>query len=102
MTMNAHAMSSLRETQLATQQDMLSKAQNRRNHLVAEWAAKAMGRSDADIYSRVLDAANGNDDKEMAKQLRSELAKAGVALTINEIRACLEEMLDQAALEVSH
>ncbi|MBP1850514.1 ATPase inhibitor subunit zeta [Rhizobium halophytocola] len=100
--MSAHAIPSLRETQLAAQQDMLAKVQDRRNHMVAEWAAKAMGKSNADVYSHVLNAANGNDEKEIAKQLRSELAQAGVALTINEIRACLEEMLDQAALEVSH
>lgn len=99
--MSALAMTSIRETQLATQQSMLAKAQERRNHLVAEWAAKAMGKSNAEVYSRVLTAANGNDDKEIAKHLRTELADAGVALTINEIRSCLQEMLDQAALELS-
>lgn len=84
------------EKQYVRQQELLFKAQARRNALVGRWAAAAMGRTDAEGYARELATTEVNEPHRLLERLRRDFEVAGVKVADREIEVRMADLLDQA------
>ncbi|WP_112828348.1 DUF1476 domain-containing protein [Rhizobium cremeum] len=88
------------EDQYAHQQEMLFKAEARRNVMIGKWAAEAMGRPDGEAYARELALTQVNEPHRLLERLRRDFEAAGVEVKDTEIQSRMLEMLHQAAEEL--
>lgn len=85
------------EDQYAHQQEMLFKAEVRRNVMIGKWAAEAMGRTDGEAYARELALTRVNEPHRLLERLRRDFEAAGVEVKETEIQSRMLDMLHRAA-----
>lgn len=78
-------------------EELMFKAQARRNGLVGLWAAAIMGRADADAYAKDLIAADITEKDGVFARLRRDFDAAGVTVLDDEIRQRMTTLLQDAA-----
>lgn len=88
------------EDQYAHQQEMLFKAEVRRNVMIGKWAAEAMGRADGEAYARELALTQVNEPHRLLERLRRDFEAAGVEVKESEIQTRMLDMLHRAADEL--
>ncbi|ATN33183.1 hypothetical protein ACO34A_05125 [Rhizobium sp. ACO-34A] len=88
------------EDQYAHQQEMLFKAEVRRNVLIGKWAAEAMGRTDGEAYARELALTQVNEPHRLLERLRRDFEAAGVEVKEEDIQSRMLDMLHRAAEEL--
>lgn len=88
------------ENQFAHQQELLFKAQVRRNAMAGRWAANVIGLHDGEAYARDLAMSQVNEPHRLIERLRHDFEAAGVTVGEKEIAARLEEMLESASEEL--
>ena len=92
------------EKKFAHDEQLLFKAQARRNKMLGLWAAEKLGKSgaDADAYAKTVVIADleeaGDDD--VFRKVRKEFDAAGVDQSDHQIRRTMEELLAKAVAEV--
>jgi Uncharacterized conserved protein len=89
------------ENKFAHDEELKFKAQVLRNRLAATWAAPLAGKTDVDAYVvEVIDAAlkAGGD---VFDKLKSDLDAAGAAVSADDLRAKLDQLLGTAIEQVS-
>ncbi len=88
------------EKKFALDQEMLFKAQARRNKLLGLWAAEQMGMSEeeAQDYAMTVVKADMEEpgDEDVFRKIRADFDAHGVALTDHQIRRTMEELLVKA------
>ena len=92
------------EKKFAHDQDLLFKANARRNKMLGLWAAEKMGLSgpDADAYAKevvVADFEEAGDD-DVLRKVRKDFDAKGVALSDQEIRKTMDGLLAQAVAQI--
>ena len=91
------------ENKFAHDQDLKFKIMSRRNRLLGQWAAEALGKTgdDAVIYARtVADAGFAEDgDTGVLRKVAADLAGNGV--TEPQVRARMQDLLAVAAVQIS-
>ena len=92
------------EKKFAHDQDLLFKANARRNKMLGLWAAEKMGLSgpDADAYAKevvVADFEESGDD-DVLRKVRKDFDAKGVALSDQEIRKAMDGLLAQAVAQI--
>ena len=92
------------EKQFAHDEDLRFKATARRNKMLGRWAAEKQGLSgDAiDAYAKevvVADFEEAGDD-DVFRKIRADFDTKGVALSDDEIRSQMNQMLAQAVAEI--
>lgn len=79
------------------------KAEARRNKLLAQWAAPKIGRDDVDAY--VLEVIKSDfeeaGDDDVLRKVSADLAKVGGGITDEELRAKMDELMDEAREQIS-
>jgi hypothetical protein len=92
------------EKKFAHDEQLLFKAQARRNKMLGLWAAEKLGKSgaDADAYAKTVVIADleeaGDDD--VFRKVRKDFDAAGVDQSDHQIRRTMEELLAKAVAEV--
>lgn len=75
-----------------------ARASAARNLMLGKWAASLMGLKDAEAYGRAV-AKPGNEppaDEDVLRKVSRDLTDSGLAVSITEVRAKMEEFLAQA------
>ena len=90
------------ENKFAHDQELKFKALARRNKLAGLWAAGLLGKADADAYAKEVVAADFEEagEEDVFRKLRRDLDAAGVAISDQDIRAKMLELLAQAVSQV--
>jgi len=92
------------EKKFALDEEQKFKAEARRNRLLGLWAAGKLGMSGdaANAYAREVVAAEFSEggDAAVARKLMSDLAAKGIAISEDEIRTQMTELLAQAVAQV--
>jgi hypothetical protein len=92
------------ENKFALDEELRFKATARRNKLLGLWAAEKLGKSgtDADAYAKSVVLADFEEagDEDVLRKVRSDFATGSVAVTDEEIRRVMSELLIQAAEEI--
>lgn len=92
------------EKQFAHDEELKFKATSRRNKLLGLWTAEKLGRKgpDADSYAKEVVMADfeeaGEDD--VFRKIRKDLDAAGVAVTDQEIRSAMIELMGKAVEQI--
>jgi hypothetical protein len=90
------------EKQFAHDEELKFKATSRRNKLLGLWAAEKLGRTDADAYAKDVVMADfeeaGEDD--VFRKVRKDFDAAGVAVTDQEIRTVMVELMAKAIEQI--
>jgi len=92
------------EKKFAHDEQLLFKAQARRNKMLGLWAAEKLGKTgaDAEAYARTVVIADleeaGDDD--VFRKVRKDFDAAGVEQSDHQIRRTMEELLARAVAEV--
>jgi hypothetical protein len=92
------------EKQFAHDEELKFKATSRRNKLLGLWAAEKLGRKgpDADAYAKEVVMADfeeaGEDD--VFRKVRKDLDAGGVAVTDEEIRAMMTQLMGSAVQQI--
>src|SRR5215467_13663700 len=91
------------EKQFALDEEHKFKAQARRNRLLGLWAAEKLGKSgdDAAAYAKEVIAAEFEDarDGAVVKKVAGDLSAKGIAISEQEIRVRMDELMLQAAAQ---
>ena len=92
------------ESKFALDAELKFKAESRRNKMIAEWAGERLGMTDAEIaeYVKVVrktDFEEAGDD-DVFRKIRADLDAKSVAVTDDELRKVMDEMLAKAVAEV--
>ena len=92
------------EKKFAHDQDLLFKANARRNKMLGLWAAEKMGLSGpaADAYAKevvVADFEEAGDD-DVLRKVRKDFDAKGVALSDQQIRKTMDELMAQAVAQI--
>lgn len=92
------------EKKFAHDEQLLFKAQARRNKMLGLWAAEKLGKSgaDADAYAKevvIADLEEAGDD-DVFRKVRKDFDAAGVDQSDHQIRRTMEELLAKAVAEV--
>jgi hypothetical protein len=92
------------EKKFAHDEELLFKANARRNKLLGLWAAEKMGLSGpaADAYAKevvVADFEESGDD-DVLRKVRKDFDAKGVALSDQQIRKIMDEFLAQAVAQI--
>jgi hypothetical protein len=92
------------ENRFAHDEELKFKALARRNKLIGMWAAKRLGRADADSYSRdvVLAGIAEVSDQDVFRKLRQDFDGSGVDVSDTDIRAKMVELLAEAVVQVEN
>ena len=92
------------EKKFAHDQELLFKANARRNKMLGLWAAEKMGLSGpaADAYAKevvVADFEEAGDD-DVLRKVRKDFDAKGVALSDQQIRKTMDELMAQAVAQI--
>jgi hypothetical protein len=90
------------ENQFAHDEELRFRAQARRNRLLGLWVAEQLGLSGdtAVDYARTVVAAGTAGDLDVVRKVMSDLAVKDVAITEQQIRARMDELMAQAVTQV--
>jgi len=92
------------EKKFALDEEQKFKAEVRRNKLLGLWAAEKLGMSGdaASAYAKEVVSADFEEagDQDVQKKVMNDLAAKGVAVTAQELRAKMDELMAQAAAQV--
>jgi len=92
------------EKKFALDEEQKFKAEVRRNKLLGLWAAEKLGLSGdaATAYSKEVVAADFEEagDKDVQNKVVNDLTAKGVAITAQEVRAKMDELMAAAAAQV--
>ncbi|MGH6777408.1 MAG: DUF1476 domain-containing protein [Bradyrhizobium sp.] len=92
------------ERKFAHDEALRFKAIARRNKLFGVWAARQLGKSEAEVeaYANTVVVADFDEpgDDDVIRKVAVDLDKAGVAVHEGELRRVLEGFMDRAILEV--
>ncbi len=92
------------EKKFALDEEQKFKAEVRRNKLLGLWAAEKLGLSGdaATAYSKEVVAADFEEagDKDVQNKVVNDLTAKGVAITAQEVRVKMDELMAQAAAQV--
>ena len=92
------------ERQFAHDEELKFKAEARRNKLLGLWAAEKLGKSgaDAETYAKEVVAADFEEagDADVLRKVLGDLTAKGVAVTEQELRAKMSELLAEAVAQV--
>jgi hypothetical protein len=90
------------ESQFAHEEDLRFRAQARRNKLLGLWVAGQLGLSaDTTVdYARTVVAAGTAGDLDVVRKVMSDFDVKGVAMTEQQIRARMDELMAQAVAQV--
>ena len=92
------------EKKFAHDQELLFKANARRNKMLGLWAAEKMGLSGpaADAYAKevvVADFEEAGDD-DVLRKVRKDFDAKGVALSDQQVRTIMDELMAQAVAQI--
>jgi hypothetical protein len=90
------------ENRFALDEEQRFRAQVRRNKLTGAWAARLMGKADAEAYAQEVVAADFEEagDDDVVRKLSADFQEAGVTVSEEDIRAKLMEFMAQAATQI--
>ncbi len=92
------------ESKFAHDADLKFKAEARRNKMIAEWAGARLGMTEAEIadYVKVVRKADFEEagDDDVFRKVRADLDAKSVAVTDEELRTVMDEMLAKAVAEI--
>ncbi|WP_426125444.1 DUF1476 domain-containing protein [Pararhizobium sp. PWRC1-1] len=92
------------ESKFALDEELKFKAEARRNKLLGLWAAELLGKSDAAAYAKDVVAADfeevGHED--VVRKIRADFDAAGIALTDDQIRLKMLELLSEAVTQIQN
>lgn len=92
------------ENRYAHEQDVLFRAQARRDHRVALWAAEKLGKRDADAEAYAADvltaATEGAGAETVVGKILADFKAAGVALSEHQVRSHMESELATATADL--
>lgn len=73
-----------------------------RDQLLANWAAKKLGRNDQDAYLEEVERAGTLEagDNDVLRKISNDLRNAGQAVDEGELRAMMNEMMFEAAAQL--
>ncbi|WOH54146.1 DUF1476 domain-containing protein [Bradyrhizobium sp. sBnM-33] len=92
------------EKKFALDEEQKFKAEVRRNKLLGLWAAEKLGMSGdaANAYAKEVVSADFEEagDKDVQNKVMADFAAKGVAITAQEVRVKMDELMLQAAAQV--
>ena len=92
------------EKKFAHDEELRFKATARRNKLLGLWAAEQLGKTgdDADAYAKevVMSVFEESGDDDVLRKLRKDFDAKGVAQSDQEIRAAMNQLLEQAIAQI--
>jgi len=92
------------EKKFAHDEELLFKANARRNKLLGLWAAEKLGKSgaDAEAYAKSVVVADLEEagDEDVFRKIRADFDAAGVDQSDHQIRRTMDELLAKAVAEV--
>ena len=92
------------EKKFAHDEELLFKANARRNKLLGLWAAEKLGLSGdaANVYAKevVMSDFEEAGDHDVFKKVKTDLSAKGVAATDQEIRAAMDTLMAKAIAEI--
>lgn len=92
------------EKKFAHDEELLFKANARRNKLLGLWAAEKLGKSgaDADAYAKSVVMADFEEagDEDVFRKIRGDFDAAGVEQSDHQIRRTMDELMAKAVAEV--
>ena len=92
------------EKKFALDEEQKFKAEARRNKLLGQWAAEKLGITGdaATAYAKEVVAANFEEagDDDVLRKVLGDLTSKGVAMTKEQVRAKMDELMAQAAAQV--
>jgi len=93
------------EAKFKLSQDMQFKAEARRNKYLGLWAAKKMGKTEAEsqTYAKTVVASDFDEPgyEDVIRKVMGDFAKTKINVSEDEVRAELELLFDVAAAEVA-
>lgn len=92
------------ENKFAHDAELKFKAEARRNKLLGEWAAKKLGRDDADAYAQEVILADFEEvgDEDVFRKVRGDFDAKGVTVSDDELRAKMQELLGIAVEQIQN
>ncbi|KGE00484.1 MULTISPECIES: DUF1476 domain-containing protein [Rhizobium/Agrobacterium group] len=92
------------ENKFALDQELKFKALARRNKLVGLWAAGLLGKTDPETYAKEVVIADFEEagDEDVFRKLRGDLDAAGVAISDQDIRTKMIELLAEAVNQIEN
>ncbi len=90
------------ENKFAHDQELKFKALARRNKLLGHWAAGIMGKADAEAYAKEVVAADFEEagDEDVFRKIRTDFDAAAVAVSDQDIRTKMVEILGEAVAQI--
>ena len=90
------------ERKFAHDEETKFKIVSRRNKLLGLWAAELLKKDDADAYAREVIKADFHEagDEDVVRKVRADFDAAGVAISDEEIRAKMLDLLNDATLQI--
>jgi hypothetical protein len=92
------------EKKFAHDEELRFKAEVRRNKLLGMWAAEKLGLSGeaANDYAKTVVAADFEEagDSDVVRKVMDDLARQGIAITEQELRMKMDELMAQAIAQV--
>jgi hypothetical protein len=92
------------EKKFAHDEELRFKAEVRRNKLLGLWAAEKLGLSGeaANDYAKTVVAADFEEagDSDVVRKVMDDLARQGIAITEQELRMKMDELMAQAIAQV--
>lgn len=92
------------EKKFAHDAELKFKAEARRNKLLGEWAAEKLGHGDAEAYAKEVVMADFEEvgDEDVFRKIRGDFDAKGVAVSDDDIRAKMQELLAVAVEQVQN
>lgn len=90
------------ENNFAYEQDIIFKAQARRNKLIALWAAALIGRKDVDAYAAELIDADVAQANGSFARLQHDFKAHGVKVLDEELQTRMSSLLREVAADLLH
>lgn len=92
------------ENKFALDQELKFKALARRNKLIGLWAAGLLGKADAEAYAKEVVIADFEEagEEDVFRKLRGDLDAAGVAISDQDIRTKMIELLAEAVNQIEN
>ena len=92
------------EKKFAHDADLKFKAESRRNKMLAEWAGAKLGMSSDEIANYIKEVRRSDleeaGDDDVFRKLRADFDAKGVAITDDQIRDQMDELLAKAVADV--
>jgi hypothetical protein len=94
------------ERKFAHDEELRFKAMARRNKLLGLWAAEKLGKTGADADAYALEVVNSDfeeaGDEDVFRKVRGDLDAAGVAMSDEQLRSKMLELLQQAVTSIQN